>query len=61
MKPRKNASEDPQGLPFETELLYLVVERHSLVRWAGEVAWEQFKESFVPAYDDVGCPGIPTR
>lgn len=61
MKPRKSASEDPQGALFKTELRYLVDERHPLVRLAGEVDWEQFDESFGLAYSDAGRPGIPTR
>lgn len=61
MRPRKSASEDPQGAVFKTELRYLVDERHPLVKLAGEVAWEQLDEAFGRSYSDVGRPGIPTR
>src|SRR5690554_3775598 len=61
MKPRKSASEDPQGALFKAELRFLVDERHPLVKLAGEVDWSSFEESFGQAYSDAGRPGIPTR
>ncbi len=61
MRPRKSASEDPQGALFKTELRYLVDERHPLVKLAGEVDWRQFEASFGSPYSDAGRPGIPTR
>lgn len=62
MKPRKSASEDPQGDLFKSELRYLVDGRHPLVKLAAEVDWVQFEATFGLTYDDkVGRPGIPTR
>ncbi len=61
MRPRKSASEDPQGALFKTELRYLVDEGHPLVRLAGEVDWQQLEVAFGSAYGYAGRPGIPTR
>ena len=52
MKPRKPASQEPQGEMFRTELAHLIDPAHPLARLAGVVDWQGFEEAFSPLYDE---------
>jgi IS5 family transposase len=62
MKPRKPASEEPQGELFRIELAQLINLEHPLARLASVVEWEQLDQCLSPLYDEgLGRPAIPTR
>ena len=46
MKPKKSASDDPQGSLFQVELVKVIDISHPLAVLAGKIDWDAFEKAF---------------
>ncbi len=57
MKPKKSASDDPQGSLFQVELVKFIGISHPLAVLAGKIDWDAFEKSFGAYFcEDNGAP-----
>ncbi len=62
MKPKKSASDDPQGSLFQVELVKIIDMSHPLAILAGKIDWNVFENAFGAHFcEDNGAPGKPVR
>ena len=62
MKPKKSASDDPQGSLFQVELVKVIDISHPLAVLAGKIDWDAFEKAFGASFcEDNGAPGKPVR